>query len=79
MKSTQKTEKIYTCTSSNTGKRRFFVRKSIVEVGKYLGLPASKVFGVATFYNQFRFQPKEKITYNYVEEQHATFWVQQQF
>ena len=26
--------------------------------GSHLGLPASKVYGVATFYNQFRFQPK---------------------
>ena len=28
---------------------------SIVLVGKLLGLPASKIYGVATFYNQFRF------------------------
>ena len=28
---------------------------SIVRVGKLLGLPASKIYGVATFYNQFRF------------------------
>ena len=28
---------------------------SIVMVGKLLGLPASKIYGVATFYNQFRF------------------------
>jgi NADH-quinone oxidoreductase subunit E len=25
-------------------------------VGAHLGLPASKIYGVATFYNQFRFQ-----------------------
>jgi NADH-quinone oxidoreductase subunit E len=25
-------------------------------VGHHLGLPASKIYGVATFYNQFRFQ-----------------------
>lgn len=41
-------------------KEGFLSEDSIVEVGKYLGLPASKVFGVATFYNQFRFQPKGK-------------------
>ncbi|MBE3123869.1 MAG: NAD(P)H-dependent oxidoreductase subunit E [Acidobacteria bacterium] len=33
-------------------------REAIVKTGRHLGLPASKVFGVATFYNQFRFQPK---------------------
>ena len=26
-------------------------------VGRHLGLPAAEVFGVATFYNQFRFHP----------------------
>ena len=31
---------------------------SIVEIGRSLGLAASKIYGVATFYNQFRFQPK---------------------
>jgi NADH-quinone oxidoreductase subunit E len=29
-------------------------------VGGYLKLPVSKIFGVATFYNQFRFQPTGK-------------------
>jgi NADH-quinone oxidoreductase subunit E len=33
---------------------------AVVEVGKHLGLPASKVYGVATFYNQFRFQATGK-------------------
>ncbi|MEI7499764.1 MAG: NAD(P)H-dependent oxidoreductase subunit E [Bacteroidota bacterium] len=28
------------------------------EVGKYLNLPANKVYGVATFYDQFRFRPR---------------------
>jgi NADH:ubiquinone oxidoreductase subunit E len=28
-----------------------------MKVGRHLNLPASKVFGVATFYNQFRFSP----------------------
>jgi NADH-quinone oxidoreductase subunit E len=31
--------------------------EAICEVGRHLGLPASKVYGVATFYNQFRFTP----------------------
>ncbi|MCX6280114.1 MAG: NADH-quinone oxidoreductase subunit NuoE [Bacteroidetes bacterium] len=28
------------------------------EVGKYLNMPANKVYGVATFYDQFRFKPR---------------------
>ena len=31
---------------------------AIVIVGKHLGIPTSKIFGLATFYNQFRFEPK---------------------
>ncbi len=38
----------------------YLSRDAVVEVGKYLGLPASKIFGVATFYNQFRFEPRGK-------------------
>jgi NADH-quinone oxidoreductase E subunit len=33
---------------------------AIVKVGKHLSLPASKIYGVATFYNQFRFEPTGK-------------------
>lgn len=33
---------------------------SVVKVGRHLGMPASKIFGVATFYNQFRFEPLGK-------------------
>ncbi len=33
----------------------FLSEEAVVEVGKYLKMPASKIFGVATFYNQFRF------------------------
>lgn len=36
----------------------YLSREAVVNIGKHLGLPASKVYGVATFYNQFRFQPK---------------------
>jgi len=35
-------------------------REAVLRVGRHLGLPASKVYGVATFYNQFRFQPVGK-------------------
>jgi NADH:ubiquinone oxidoreductase subunit E len=38
----------------------FLSREAVVGVGRHLGLPASKVYGVATFYNQFRFQPLGK-------------------
>lgn len=33
---------------------------AIARIGRHLNLPASKVYGVATFYNQFRFLPKGK-------------------
>ena len=33
----------------------YLSREAVLEVGKHLQLPASKIYGVATFYNQFRF------------------------
>ena len=33
----------------------FLSEESVVQVSKHLKMPASKIFGVATFYNQFRF------------------------
>ncbi len=33
---------------------------SIKQVSEYLGLPMSKIYGLATFYNQFRFSPPGK-------------------
>ena len=38
----------------------FLSKEAVLRVGKHLGLPASKIYGVATFYNQFRFEPKGK-------------------
>ena len=35
----------------------YLPKEAIVQIGRHLDLPASKVYGVATFYNQFRFQP----------------------
>ena len=35
----------------------YLSREIVREVGRHLHLPTSKVYGVATFYNQFRFQP----------------------
>ena len=39
-------------------KQGFLSRDAVVEVGKHLNLPTSKIYGVATFYNQFRFNPQ---------------------
>ncbi|MBN1437139.1 MAG: NADH-quinone oxidoreductase subunit NuoE [Sedimentisphaerales bacterium] len=35
----------------------YLSRDAVVQVGQHLNLPVSKIYGVATFYNQFRFQP----------------------
>lgn len=34
----------------------FLSRAAVVRIGERLSLPAAKIYGVATFYNQFRFQ-----------------------
>jgi iron-hydrogenase subunit gamma len=41
-------------------KEGFISREAVVAIGHHLDLPASKIYGVATFYNQFRFQPYGK-------------------
>ncbi len=38
----------------------FLSEQSVVYVGSHLKMPASKIYGVATFYNQFRFAPLGK-------------------
>ncbi len=38
----------------------FLSEEAVIEVGKHLHIPASKIFGVATFYNQFRFSQPGK-------------------
>jgi NADH-quinone oxidoreductase subunit E len=38
----------------------FLSLEAVVRTGGHLKLPTSKIYGVATFYNQFRFQPKGK-------------------
>lgn len=35
----------------------YLSENSVKEVSEFLNLPASRIFGVATFYNQFRFSP----------------------
>jgi len=34
----------------------YLSKDNVKRIGKYLGLPTSKIYGVATFYNQFRFE-----------------------
>lgn len=34
--------------------------EALVMVGKHLQMPTSKIYGLATFFNQFRFHPKGK-------------------
>ena len=36
----------------------YLSREVVARIGRHLKLPASKIYGVATFYNQFRFQPR---------------------
>lgn len=38
----------------------YLSEEAVVSISRHLGIPAGKVYGVATFYNQFRFQPKGK-------------------
>ncbi len=38
----------------------FLSKESVVKIGGFLKLPVSKIYGVATFYNQFRFKPLGK-------------------
>lgn len=37
-------------------KMGYLSREAVIRIGRHLGLPVSKIYGVATFYNQFRFQ-----------------------
>ena len=39
----------------------FLSREAITRIATHLNLPPSKVYGVATFYNQFRFQAPGKL------------------
>ena len=38
----------------------FLSREAVICIGQHLGLPSSKIYGVATFYNQFRFEATGK-------------------
>ena len=39
----------------------FLSEESIVKVGNHLGLSTTKIYGLATFYDQFRFIPSGKV------------------
>jgi NADH-quinone oxidoreductase E subunit len=41
-------------------KEGYLSREAVIRISKHLNLPTTKIFGVATFYNQFRFQPRGK-------------------
>jgi len=38
----------------------YISEEAIVKVGRFLKLPASKIYGVATFYDYFHFEPRPK-------------------
>ena len=38
----------------------YLSKDAVIEIGKHLKLPTSKIYGVATFYNQFRFEATGK-------------------
>ena len=35
----------------------YLSQEMVTNIGEHLNLPSSKIYGVATFYNQFRFEP----------------------
>ena len=39
----------------------YLSRDAILSVGRHLDIPASRIYGVATFYNQFRFHPLGRV------------------
>ncbi len=41
-------------------KQGYLSREAVIRISRHLNLPTTKLYGVATFYNQFRFQPKGK-------------------
>lgn len=38
----------------------YLSKESMIDISKHLNMPTSQIFGVATFYNQFRFEPHGK-------------------
>ena len=60
MHSSSKRDRLIPILQEIQEKDGFLSEHSIAEVGSQLKIPTSKIFGVATFYNQFRFEPKGK-------------------
>ena len=38
----------------------YITEEAVIKIGKHLNIPSSTIYGVASFYNQFRFSPKGK-------------------
>lgn len=38
----------------------YISKEAVIQIGEHLNLPASKIYGVTTFYNQFRFHMRGK-------------------
>jgi NADH-quinone oxidoreductase subunit E len=38
----------------------YISEENVAKIGDFLSLPTSKIYGLATFYNQFRFRPKAR-------------------
>ncbi len=38
----------------------FLPKEALIKISKKMGIPVSKIYGIATFYNQFRFHPTGK-------------------
>jgi NADH:ubiquinone oxidoreductase subunit E len=43
------------------GSNGYIPEEAIVKIGKFLGLSTTKIYGLATFYDKFRFVPSGKI------------------
>ncbi|MDR0361746.1 MAG: NADH-quinone oxidoreductase subunit NuoE [Planctomycetota bacterium] len=39
----------------------YLSRDAILSIGRHIDMPASRIYGVATFYNQFRFYPLGRV------------------
>ena len=56
-----KPEDLITLLQEVQDKCGYLSRDAILSVGRHLDMPASKIYGVATFYNQFRFYPLGRV------------------
>ena len=39
----------------------YLSRDAILSIGRHINVPASRIYGVSTFYNQFRFHPLGRV------------------